>query len=83
MRTFKFTAPLENLVLSWVRCVVGDDCVEILRVVFKTTHAKLEIFLAFTTLKIKIKKTFSTSALHFKLSPSQCLECSACLSYFG
>ena len=34
MRTFKFTAPLENLVLSWVRRVVGDDCVEILRVGF-------------------------------------------------
>ena len=32
--TFKFTAPLENLVLLWVRRVVGDDCVEILRVVF-------------------------------------------------
>ena len=27
LRTFKFTAHLENLVLSWVRRVVGDDCV--------------------------------------------------------
>ena len=36
LRTFKFTAPLENLVLSWVsyRRVAGDDCVEILRVGF-------------------------------------------------
>ena len=34
LRTFKFTAPLENLILSWVRRVVGDDCVEILRVGF-------------------------------------------------
>ena len=34
LRTFKFTAPLENLVFSWVRRVVGDDCVEILRVGF-------------------------------------------------
>ena len=33
-RTFKVIAPLENLGLSWVRRVVGDDCVEILRVVF-------------------------------------------------
>ena len=31
LRTF---APLENLVLSWVRRVVRDDCVEILRVGF-------------------------------------------------
>ena len=34
LRTFKLTAPLENLVLSRVRRVVGDDCVETLRVVF-------------------------------------------------
>ena len=34
LRTFKFTAPLENLVLSWFRRVVADDCVEILCVVF-------------------------------------------------
>ena len=34
LRTFKFTAPLENLVLSWVRRFGGDDCVEILRVGF-------------------------------------------------
>ena len=51
LKTSKFTAPLENLVLSWVRRVVVDDCVEILCVGFSTTHAKLEIFLAFTTWK--------------------------------
>ena len=64
LRTFKFTAPLENLVLSWVRRVVGDDWVEILRVGFYSTHAKLEIFLAFTTLKRKFKKK-CFQLLHF------------------
>ena len=59
---FEDTAPLENLVLSWVRCVVGDDWVEILRVGLYSTHVKLKIFLACTTLKIK-KKCFPL--LHF------------------
>ena len=34
LRTFKFTAPLEDLVLSWFRRVVGDDCVLLLTIVF-------------------------------------------------
>ena len=45
MRTFKFTAPLENLVLSWVRRVVGDDSVEILRVVFRQHMQSLKFSL--------------------------------------
>ena len=44
--------------LSLVRCVVGDDCLEILLVGFQTTREKLGVFLSFT--KLKIKRT-----LHF------------------
>ena len=44
---------LENLLLSWARRVVGDDCLEIraLLMFFKTTCEKLGVFLSFTKLK--------------------------------
>ena len=45
----------ENLVLSWARRVVGDDCLEIhvLFMFFKTTREKLGVFLSSTKLKNK------------------------------
>ena len=61
---FRVHRSIESLVSSWVRRVVGDDCVEILRVVFRQHMQSLKFSLPFnTTLKIKKKKLFQL--LHF------------------
>ena len=73
LRTFKFTAPLENLVLSWVRCVVGDDCVEILRVGFawvNTCKAWNFPCLYHVENKNKIKNVFNFCTLFHTFSKS-------------
>ena len=56
----------ENLVLSWARRVVGDDCLEIheLLMFFQTTREKPGVFLSSTKLKNK-----KNAALRFILCP--------------
>ena len=58
---------LENLLLSWARRVVGDDCLEIrvLLMFFQTTREKLGVFLSFTKLKNE-----KNAVLRFILCPS-------------